>query len=491
VNKFSTEFKVGIFAIIVIIILSYMTLKVGGLPMVWEKGYRLYVYFDDISGLDEKSRIKIAGVESGIVENISLEDGKARVILLINPDVKVYENAGVALRMSGLLGDRYLALTTGSPDRPLLSDGQMIKNVIPVADIDVLASEVTAAASYIGELARNLQEVFGKDERIALKEAILNLREVAVNLNGISEENREPLRSIIARLDEFTNTLSSKGPGLIDEMSEVARTFNEKGPQFMDDLSSMAMELKSMVEENRDAFNESIENMQTASIAASSIAEKIERGEGTLGKLVKDDKLYDSLSKVSEEVEKSLDVVGRLRTFIDVHTEYNTEESEWKGYFDLTLKPREDSYYILGLVSDPRGSVETTETTINGVSFTEEESKSRVEFSAQYGRRFDDLALRIGILENTFGAGADYFFDNDRGRIKADIWDFSADEVDADNAHARVGIDYTFFKYFFVSGGYDNFLNSDRRGIYIGGGLKFEDKDLKYLLGRTPNISLR
>ena len=490
-NKFSTEFKVGIFAIIVIIILSYMTLKVGGLPMIWEKGYRLYVYFDDISGLDEKSRIKIAGVESGIVERISLEDGKARVILLIDPDVKVYENAGVALRMSGLLGDRHLALTTGTPDRPLLSDGQMITHVIPVADIDVLANEVTAAAYSIGELARNLKEVFGKDERIALKETILNLREVAINLNEISEENREPLHSIIARLDDFTNTLSSKGPGLIDEMSEVARTFNEKGPQFMDDLSSMAMELKSMVEENRNAFNESIENMQTASRSASSIAEKIERGEGTLGKLVKDEKLYDSLTKVSEEVEKSLDVVGRLRTFIDFHTEYNTEDAEWKGYFDLTLKPREDSYYILGLVSDPNGTVDTTETTINGISFTEEEATSDIEFSLQYGRRFDDLALRIGILESTFGVGADYFFDNDRGRIKADIWDFSADEVNADKAHARVGIDYTFFKYFFVSGGYDNFLNSSRRGMYIGGGIKFEDKDLKYLLGRTPNISLR
>ena len=53
-NQTSTELKVGIFAIIVIIFLSYITFKVGGLPLLWEKGYRLYVTLDDITGLDEQ-----------------------------------------------------------------------------------------------------------------------------------------------------------------------------------------------------------------------------------------------------------------------------------------------------------------------------------------------------------------------------------------------------------------------------------------------------
>jgi phospholipid/cholesterol/gamma-HCH transport system substrate-binding protein len=90
------------------------------------------------------------------------------------------------------------------------------------------------------------------------------------------------------------------------------------------------------------------------------------------------------------------------------------------------------------------------------------------------------------LLESTFGVGADYFFNDDTGRIKVDAWDFGADEAGADEAHIRVGIDYNVFKRFFISGGIDNLLNSNRRGIYVGGGLKFEDKDLKYLLGTFP-----
>ena len=94
------------------------------------------------------------------------------------------------------------------------------------------------------------------------------------------------------------------------------------------------------------------------------------------------------------------------------------------------------------------------------------------------------------MMETTFGFGADYFFNDDKGRLKVDMWDFGEDETGADASHLKIGIDYTVFKYLFVSGGIDNLLNSNRRGIYVGGGLKFEDEDFKYLFGKSPDISL-
>ena len=62
--------------------------------------------------------------------------------------------------------------------------------------------------------------------------------------------------------------------------------------------------------------------------------------------------------------------------------------------------------------------------------------------------------------------------------------------MDAERAHANIGFEYTVFKYLFVSGGIDNMLNSNRRGIYVGGGIKFEDTDFKYLFGKSPGIAL-
>lgn len=486
----STELKVGIFAIIVIIILSYMTFKVGRMTFMWEKGYRLYAEFDDISGMDEKSRIKVAGVDAGIVDKIALEDGKAKLTLLLNPGIKIYKNAKLSLKMSGLLGDRYLALTTGTPDQPLLKSGDTITNVKHAADFDVLANELTSAATYISDLAGSLQGVFGEKERQSLTEAIHNLKALTQNLKEISVENKEPLHRIIVRIEKFSDVLADKGPGLVDDMSRAARTLGDKGPKLIDDLGKLASDLKEVIEENRYAFKDSMENIRTVSKSASNIAQRIESGEGTLGKLVKEDNFYNSLNKISEQAGKSLDVVGGLRTFMDFHTEYNTSESDWKGYFDITLQPRKDKYYILGVVTDPRGTVETTDRIINGVKINEDEIKSKMEFSAQFAKRYEDMALRIGLVENTFGFGADYFFNDDKGRVRFDMWDFSAKEAEANKSHAKIGVDYRIFKHVFVSSGIDNLLNSNRRGIYIGGGLKFEDEDFKYLFGRMPSLSL-
>ena len=472
-KNFSTEMKVGIFALVVIFTLSYMTFKVGGLPALWEKGYRLHLVFDDINGLDEKSRIKIAGVDAGIVDKIELIGGRARVVLLVNPDIKVYRNAKASLRMAGLLGDRYLALSTGTSDHPLLKDGDKVADISPTADIDALASRLTEAADYIGELTGNLNSVFGEKERESIKESIQNIQVLTANLKGISGENREPIRNLIAKLERFTAVLDDKGPGVID------------------DISSAVTEMKEILSENRYAVKESIENIRTVTASAGNIASKIENGEGTLGKLVTDDELYESIDKIANEVGKSVDFAGRLRTFMDFRADYNDKDDVWKGYFDLTIQPSEDKYYIIGIVDDEVGSEETTTTVTNGVTTVETETESKIEFSAQIAKRYDAYVLRLGMTENTFGLGSDLFFYNDDIRIRFDVWDFSAREARAEYAHAKVGIDYSIFKHFYVSGGFDNLFNEDRRDAYIGGGFKFEDKDFKYLLGSAPSIPIK
>ncbi len=485
-NSSSTELKVGLFAIIVIVFLTYMTFKVGSLPLIWEKGYRLYVDFNDISGLDEKSKIKIAGVEAGIVEKIELSGGRAKLTLLMSPEIKLYRDARAYLKMSGLLGDRYLSLSIGSPDEPVLDYGDTITNVVPAVDIGMLANQLTSASVQLNQLTKNLNSILGESQIEDIKDTIHNLKGITADLKDLSHENRVPLNRIIAQLENFTKSLSEQGPGFMDDMGRIADNLGDKGPGIISNLDSAVRELKELLEENRFAFTESMENIRSVSRSANNIARKMEGGEGTLGKLVTDDSLYTSLTSVSKKAEKTFDFADRLRTYLDFHSEYNLGESEWKGYFDLTLKPRNDKYYVIGIVSDPIGSVKTTETTTNGSTVIEHEVTSRIEFSAQFVKRFNELALRIGVIENTFGFGADYFFSSGDGRIKLDMWDMSAKEAGADDPHAKIGIDYRFFKYFFVSSGIDNLLNANRRGVYVGGGLNFEDEDFKYLLGSAP-----
>jgi phospholipid/cholesterol/gamma-HCH transport system substrate-binding protein len=472
-KNLSAELKVGIFAIIVIILLSFMTFKIGGLSSGWKKGYTLYVAFDNISGLDEKSKIKIAGVDAGTVEKIRLKDGKAELTLIVDPDVRVYKDAKASLRVSGLLGDKYLALKTGSALEALLNDGDRIENIEPAADIDALANELTTAASHVSDLASSmasLMDIFGVSEKEAISESIHNLKSVTADLRDILKEGKGPLKTTLTRIEDFSGTLQDKGPGLLADLSAAAR------------------ELRGLIEENKPAVKQSVENLKTFSQSADKIAQKIEKGEGTLGKLLKDEKLYASLSEAAGGISKTFSTVDRLRTYMDFRTEYLTRGGDWKGYFNLTLQPRDDRYYLLGVVTDPAGSGEVTDTIVNGVKTTEEKIKRKLEFTAQFAKRIDDFALRVGMTENTFGFGADYLFFNDKAKASFDMWDFSASEAMADRAHMKVGLEYRVFKHIFITSGIDNLLNNSRRGVYVGGGLKFEDEDFKYIFGAVPKM---
>ena len=485
---FSTELKVGAFSLVILTLLTYMTFKVGGFEWVKKKGYVLYAEFKNIGGLDEKTRIKVAGVDAGTIEKIQLKDGKARLVIRVNRDVVLYSDASVGIKATGLLGDKYLEIKTGLT-KPELKDGDTIKNVQEVIDIDDLVRNLSGVSSNISTLASALSESLGTPEaKKALKESILNIKDItaglketiAVNdhkmrttldninnliasINDLVEKNKEPLTATVSNIKDFSASLKTEGPDLVANLNKAAK------------------ELKEMVEENRPTIKNAAQSIDN-------ISRTIAQGEGTLGKLVKDDRLYESANKAAEGVNKSLSAIDRFRTFITFQTDYLTRPKDAKGYFYVTLQPRPDKYYILGIVSDPVGSVTTTTTTTNGVIVKEEKVEQKIEFTAQFAKRFNNAALRAGLTESTFGAGADYFLFNDKAKVSVDVWDFSNNEDEAKNPHAKVGVDYFIFKNVFLSAGADNIFNKKRRGAYVGAGLKFEDEDVKYLFGTIPKI---
>lgn len=463
----STELKVGSFALIVLALLTFMTFKVGGFNWAKKKGYTVYAEFKNVGGLDEKTRVKIAGVDSGTIEKIELKEGKAKVTIMMNRDVVLYSDSSVGIRSSGLLGDRYLEVKSGKED-PKLKDKDTIKNVVEIVDMDDLIRNITEVSGSINRLSSSLEETIATPEgKKSIKDIVNNLRDVSANLKDAVKMNDEKLRAVLDNLKEFTASLKDKGPELVANLNKASS------------------ELKELIEENRPGVKSAVQSIDE-------ITQKISKGEGTIGKLVKDDRLYESVNKAAEGVNKTLGAVERFKTFITFQGDYLTKPKDVKGQFYVTLQPTPEKYYILGIVSDPVGRVRTIETTTTTGGITtvkkEEEVEKKIEFTALFGRRFNNLAMRLGMIETTFGFGADYFMFNDKAKLTADIWDFSNDEAGGKNPHLKVGIEYTIYKNLFLTVGGDNLLNKKRRGAYVGAGLKFEDEDFKYLFGTLPKI---
>lgn len=481
-NK-SAEFKVGIFTLIVLLIIAFFTFRIGGFEWLYKKKeYTLYVYFRNIGNLDDKSQVRIAGVTVGKIKRIELSDGMAKITMGIHEGINIPADSIADIRSTGLLGDRYLEIKPGK-EPVYLKDGDTIRNVEEMADMDEMLRKLSSVSENVDKLVSSANEVFGSEEsKKALKESILNLRDVTASLRDAISRNDKRLEKLIAKLEDLADSLK----GMIDENRESLKQAIAKAPEVMDELKNTTSELKLMIEENRA-------NLKGTTEQLNKLTADIQEGKGTLGKLMKDERLYESLNKAAEGVNRTINRIEKFRTFITFQGDYLFKPKDTKGYFNVQLQPTPEKYYILGIVSDPIGRVTTTETvtTVNGTTTvtTKEEIEKKIEFTAQFGRRFKNTALRFGLTENTFGVGIDQFFMDDKLRLSVDAWDFGGDEAGAKSPHVRAAAEYVIFKNFFLTAGYDNIFNSKWRGPFIGGGVRFEDEDFKYLFGTMPKVT--
>src|SRR6185312_6175205 len=101
----SAEFKVGIFVIICIVIVVLMSLKVNVDPSVSGKTNHYSLVLPDANGLVKNSHVKLAGIPIGIISDIVLQDGKAKILMTIQSSVRLTKSASAEVRPNGVLGD--------------------------------------------------------------------------------------------------------------------------------------------------------------------------------------------------------------------------------------------------------------------------------------------------------------------------------------------------------------------------------------------------
>jgi phospholipid/cholesterol/gamma-HCH transport system substrate-binding protein len=141
---------------------------------------------------------------------------------------------------------------------------------------------------------------------------------------------------------------------------------------------------------------------------------------------------------------------------------------------------------MLGLNSAP--SFKSDDNFARGYAGNEKHESGEFQFSAQYGKRFDDLLFRMGIIESTGGFGVDYFGWNDTLKLSADVYDFNAvNDIRGTNPNLSVTARYQFFRHINAYLSANNFLNSSANSISLGIGISFVDNDLKNLLGAAAS----
>lgn len=138
----SIEAGVGIFVIIGIICVGYLTIKLGKMDWFSDNTYQIYARFESVSGLKAGAPVEMAGVEVGKVNSISLdkETKVAMVKMALNNDVELEDDVIASVSTAGLIGDKYIKLSPGASDEIIKPEG-MITETESAVDIEALISK--------------------------------------------------------------------------------------------------------------------------------------------------------------------------------------------------------------------------------------------------------------------------------------------------------------------------------------------------------------
>jgi phospholipid/cholesterol/gamma-HCH transport system substrate-binding protein len=118
-----TQLIVGVFALLGIAALVYLSVSLGNISIFPKPGYTVYANFDNISGLKTGDLIELAGVPIGKVQSISLQDNRAHVGLHINTGIQIDTDAIAAIKTSGIIGDKYVSVALGPGEHDLTNGG--------------------------------------------------------------------------------------------------------------------------------------------------------------------------------------------------------------------------------------------------------------------------------------------------------------------------------------------------------------------------------
>ncbi|WP_456371387.1 MlaD family protein [Thermodesulfatator atlanticus] len=310
-NKNSnTEIKVGIFVLITLLALGYMSLQLGEEKIFAKKGYPLKAVFENVSGLVPGARVEMAGVEIGRVASIGLADGRALVIMRIQDGIKIAKDATAAIRTKGVLGDRYVEIKQGNA-KEFLAPGEMIVKTVTPMDLDQILTEIGPAFKDIREITAGIKEVLLSEEvRANFKQMSIDVREAAKAFREINEKlakGEGTLGKLIA-----DDKLYYKLESIADNLNQAAIKINQGegtlGKLLNDD--SLYKEIE-----------QTIADLNETSRTLKQVAQKLESGEGTLGKLISDDELYNqlnetvkSLNNVAQRLESGEGTLGKLLT---------------------------------------------------------------------------------------------------------------------------------------------------------------------------------
>lgn len=451
------EFKVGLMALATMISVVVLSLKITSN----QSGFGSYVTYKtivrDASGIFPKTPIKVAGISAGRIKAIELKGNNAHITFEVLSDVTVTKDTMLRIRSVGFLGDKYLELFIGQQKDLLPSnsyiesdEGGGVEGLVREAN-EVMKDVKTIISSVKDSVAPAGEEPPIKAMLKDFKILAANAREVSESLKRIVSGNEEKLNNIVANFDSFAEQIAY-------------HTDTNEPESAMADVKKILANAEKLTADLKDVVSD------------------IKGGRGTLGKILVEEDIADEVKETLAGVKKMVGRVDAIRTEVSIFTGANTDSGA-DSYAHLKIFPSPERFYLLGVATSEYGPEKETDTTriVNGVTTTiveKEKIRDKIRFDVQMGRRLHDWTIRGGFFESSAGVGFDYDFYKLGTKVSAEFFDYRKDI----GFNFRLATEFQVWNVLYGRIAGEDLLEETRSATFSAG-LRFNDEDLKGLLG--------
>jgi phospholipid/cholesterol/gamma-HCH transport system substrate-binding protein len=479
------EIKVGLFFVAAIALLAVLVfrsekLEIGGKRNQSER----YTYFDQVAGLKLQNAVLIAGVKVGEVRTISLDGGKAKVVIDISNEVPVYADATVALGSIGILGEKFIDLDPGHSAKGPFPDGRPLPSKAGVSLDDLMLTLADIGKNVKGVTQALNESIGGEQGRQKLDEIVDNIRVLTAEFRAMSQENHGAINHTLANVESITSDLRDKLPKLAQQFETVGKNLNAILEENRPELKAVMGDARKLAQ----SFQGTAENLKV-------LTDRLNRGEGTIGKLLNDETTVKKINEAVDNVNSMLGGFNKMDFRLDMNAAQWDKRNDSRVGLGLEIAPRPDYWYSLGFASTPDGKINDSVHTVTSLDPVTGKTISVLEHnrfvttdqaftvSAQFAKRLGPAVFSAGIVEGKGGGGVEIrTMDQDRLRFGLLAYDFTKRD-DKPNPRYRFTSSYQFWKGAYVQAGVQDFGNKDLRTIFFGGGLRWKDDDLKKMIG--------
>ncbi|TLD42876.1 MAG: Mammalian cell entry related domain protein [Candidatus Jettenia ecosi] len=274
--------KVGIFFIIGIAILALLTFRLETFRK-WGNYYDLIAYFKEARGLEAQNDVTLAGTKVGYVKSVMVEGDMIKVIISIQEDIVVRKGSEASIISDFLLGKSHVNITLASVSNPAYNAAEIIKTIESPSLTDMLAKVDSALAS-----VQNISASFE-----GTKEVFDSFKVTGKSLDKANIKLNKLLDSTLAITEKINSGQGTLGKLIVD------KTLSNKMEAIVDTTQRV-------LANNEQNINTTLSGLSETSESVKNLLKKIERGEGSLSKMITNDELYVEVKKLLSDMRETI-----------------------------------------------------------------------------------------------------------------------------------------------------------------------------------------